>query len=71
MCILFVVFQFYLSPKLAGVALCIVPAVLIMSKFYGSFIQKLTTQVQDSLASATQVGTGEDPGFLCWGVHSA
>lgn len=45
----------YVSPKLAGIALCIVPPVVLMSRFYGRYLKDITRKVQDSLASATQV----------------
>ncbi|XP_021378498.1 ATP-binding cassette sub-family B member 10, mitochondrial-like [Mizuhopecten yessoensis] len=45
----------YVSPKLAGIALCIVPPIVLMSRFYGRYVKNITKQVQDSLASATQV----------------
>ncbi|XP_069117773.1 ATP-binding cassette sub-family B member 10, mitochondrial-like [Argopecten irradians] len=45
----------YVSPKLAGIALCIVPPIVLMSRIYGRYVRKITKNVQDSLASATQV----------------
>ncbi|XP_060068390.1 ATP-binding cassette sub-family B member 10, mitochondrial-like [Ylistrum balloti] len=45
----------YVSPKLAGIALCIVPPIVMMSRFYGQYMRNITKKVQDSLASATQV----------------
>ena len=48
-------FQFYVSPKLAMIALGIVPPIAAMSIIYGRYVRKITKQVQDSLADATQV----------------
>lgn len=45
----------YVSPKLTLIALCIVPPVTIMSRFYGRFLRGITKQVQDSLADTTQI----------------
>ncbi|WAR19688.1 ABCBA-like protein [Mya arenaria] len=45
----------YTSPKLALIAMGIVPPIVVMSKIYGSYVRKITTQVQDSLAAATSV----------------
>ncbi|KAK3093464.1 hypothetical protein FSP39_016049 [Pinctada imbricata] len=45
----------YVSPKLTCIALAIVPPLILMSRIYGAYVRKLTKQVQDSLASATQV----------------
>ncbi|ELU04240.1 hypothetical protein CAPTEDRAFT_149755 [Capitella teleta] len=45
----------YMSPKLTMVAMCIVPPVFILSRYYGRYLQKITKNVQDSLADATQV----------------
>jgi len=46
----------FMSPKLALVALSIVPPVAIASRIYGRYLQRITKEVQDSLADATQVG---------------
>ncbi len=44
-----------MSPKLAVVGLSIVPPVAGLAVIYGRYVRKITKQVQDSLASATQV----------------
>lgn len=44
-----------MSPKLALVAMCIVPPVFVLSRYYGRYLQKISKKVQDSLADATQV----------------
>jgi ATP-binding cassette subfamily B (MDR/TAP) protein 10 len=48
-------FQFYVSPQLAVVGLSIVPPVAAMAIVYGRYVRRITKQVQDSLAGATQV----------------
>lgn len=45
----------YTSPMLAAISLCIVPPVALVSRFYGRYVQKITKDVQTSLADATQV----------------
>ncbi|KAK2150002.1 hypothetical protein LSH36_427g01031 [Paralvinella palmiformis] len=45
----------YMSGKLTLVALSIVPPLIIMSRTYGRYVQKITKRVQDSLAESTQV----------------
>lgn len=45
----------YTSPQLAAISLCIVPPVAIVSRIYGRYVQKITKDVQTSLADATQV----------------
>ncbi|KAJ8308440.1 hypothetical protein KUTeg_013314 [Tegillarca granosa] len=45
----------YVSPKLAAITMLIVPPVAILSIIYGRYLRKLTKNIQDSLASATQV----------------
>ncbi|RUS91673.1 hypothetical protein EGW08_000499 [Elysia chlorotica] len=45
----------FVSSKLALVSLGIVPPVAIGSIIYGRYLRKITKQVQDSLANATQV----------------
>lgn len=45
----------YVSPKLASIALAIVPPIAVMSIIYGRYVRKITRQVQDSLAGATSV----------------
>lgn len=47
--------MFIVCPKLAGVALCIVPPVVGVSIIYGRYVRKITRQVQDALADSTQV----------------
>ena len=47
--------QVYVSPKLAGVVLIIVPPVALGAVMYGRYVRSITKQVQDSLAEATQV----------------
>ena len=49
------IFQLYVSPKLAMVALGIVPPIAVMSIIYGRYVRKITRKVQDSLAGATSV----------------
>jgi len=46
-----------MSPKLSVIALSIVPPIALLSRVYGRYVQNITKQVQDSLASATQVTT--------------
>ncbi|KAL4238741.1 ATP-binding cassette sub- B member 10 [Mactra antiquata] len=45
----------YVSPKLAMIALSIVPPIAVLSIVYGRYVRKITRQVQDSLAGATAV----------------
>ncbi|XP_048736201.2 ATP-binding cassette sub-family B member 10, mitochondrial-like [Ostrea edulis] len=45
----------YVSPKLTGIVVCVVPPLMLMSRYYGSYQKKITKNVQDSLANATQV----------------
>jgi len=45
----------YMSPQLALVGLSIVPPVAGMAIVYGRYVRNISKQVQDSLASATQV----------------
>ncbi|XP_031567164.1 ATP-binding cassette sub-family B member 10, mitochondrial-like isoform X2 [Actinia tenebrosa] len=45
----------YVSPKLAGLVLVIVPTVAVGTVIYGRFLKSITRKVQDSLADATQV----------------
>ncbi|XP_004365108.2 ATP-binding cassette sub-family B member 10 [Capsaspora owczarzaki ATCC 30864] len=45
----------FMSPKLTLVVLGIVPPVCIVAVLYGRYVKRLTRQVQDSLANATQV----------------
>ncbi|KAK3596017.1 hypothetical protein CHS0354_032540 [Potamilus streckersoni] len=45
----------YVSPKLTAFALLIVPPIAIMSRIYGRYLRKISKNVQDSLAAATQV----------------
>ena len=47
--------QVYVSAKLALFSLVVVPPVAAMSVVYGRYLRSITRQVQDSLASATQV----------------
>ncbi|GJQ65040.1 hypothetical protein Trydic_g7194 [Trypoxylus dichotomus] len=47
--------MFYMSPELALVGLAIVPPIAGVAVIYGRFVRKITKQVQDSLADATQV----------------
>jgi len=44
-----------MSPKLAMIALSIVPPIALVSRYYGRYVQKITRAVQDSLAASTQV----------------
>ena len=53
--VLLLSFQFYVSPKLALIGLCIVPPVAIMSRIYGRYLRGITKAVQNSLAAATSV----------------
>jgi len=48
-------FQFYVSPKLAGIVLGIVPPVAIAIVMYGRYLRNITKKTQDSLAQSTQV----------------
>ncbi|XP_062573105.1 ATP-binding cassette sub-family B member 10, mitochondrial-like [Saccostrea cucullata] len=45
----------YVSPKLTGIVVCVVPPLMLVSRYYGSYQKKITKNVQDSLANATQV----------------
>eukprot|EP00795_Rhopilema_esculentum_P003009 gene3009-1270_t len=45
----------FVSPKLAGLVLSIVPPVVLFSVIYGRYVRNITKQVQDSLADASQV----------------
>lgn len=45
----------YMSPKLTVVVLGIVPPVFFFAFLYGRYVKKLTRQVQNSLANATQI----------------
>ncbi|XP_064621252.1 ATP-binding cassette sub-family B member 10, mitochondrial-like [Lineus longissimus] len=47
--------MFFVSPKLTLVALGIVPPIAVVSIIYGRFLKKITKNLQDSLANATQV----------------
>ncbi|KAK5643659.1 hypothetical protein RI129_007504 [Pyrocoelia pectoralis] len=47
--------MFYMSPELALVGLAIVPPVAVLAVVYGRFVRRITTNVQDTLAEATQV----------------
>ncbi|XP_031341751.1 ATP-binding cassette sub-family B member 10, mitochondrial isoform X2 [Photinus pyralis] len=47
--------MFYMSPELALVGLAIVPPVAVLAVIYGRFVRRITTNVQDTLAGATQV----------------
>lgn len=49
------IFQFYVSPKLAGIVLGIVPPVAIAIVMYGRYLRSITKKTQDSLAQSTQV----------------
>ena len=57
-----------MSPKLAVVALSIVPPVALLSRVYGRYVQGITKQVQDSLADATQVSFKTARKHACIGV---
>jgi ATP-binding cassette subfamily B (MDR/TAP) protein 10 len=50
-----ILFQVYVSAKLALFSLLVVPPVAGMSIVYGRYMRTITRQVQDSLANATQV----------------
>src|SRR5205085_12113947 len=50
-----VAFLLYTSPILTGLMLCVVPAVAIGAVTYGRRIRKLSREVQDSLAAASEV----------------
>ena len=45
----------YVSPFLAGIGLTVVPAVTVFAIGFGRYIKKLSKQVQDVLAEATEV----------------
>lgn len=45
----------YTSPKLATVALFIVPPVVLFAGVYGRFVRKITRGVQDKLAASSQI----------------
>lgn len=47
--------MFYVSPKLAGIVLGIVPPVAIAIVMYGRYLRSITKKTQDSLAQSTQV----------------
>ena len=44
-----------MSPKLCGIALAIVPPLMLLTRAYGKYVKSITKQVQDSLAASTQV----------------
>ena len=48
-------FQVFVSPKLAGLVLSIVPPVVLFSVVYGRYVRRITKKVQDALADASQV----------------
>ncbi|CAM9281419.1 unnamed protein product, partial [Heterosigma akashiwo] len=45
-------FMFYLSWKISMVAFVSVPVIVLISKFYGRYLQKLSKKTQDALADA-------------------
>lgn len=45
----------YMSPRLTGLAMAVVPVVAIGAALYGRWIRTLSTQVQDALAVSTSV----------------
>ena len=45
----------YMSPRLAGLAMAVVPVVAIGAALYGRWIRTLSTKVQDALARSTTV----------------
>lgn len=47
--------MFYMSPELALVGLAIVPPIAGAAVVYGRFVRKITREVQDSLADATNI----------------
>lgn len=47
--------QIYTSPKLTGVALIVVPPVMIFAIIYGRFLRKITKKTQDELSSSSQL----------------
>lgn len=47
--------MFYMSPQLALVGLTVVPPIAGIAILYGRFVRKITKNVQDALAEATQV----------------
>ena len=52
---LYLIFQFYVSPKLASIVLGIVPPVAIAVVMYGRYLRNITKKTQDFLAQSTQV----------------
>ena len=44
-----------MSPKLCAIALAIVPPLMLLTRMYGKYVKSITKQVQDSLASSTEV----------------
>lgn len=49
------VLQFYMSPSLALIGLCVVPPVSVLAVIYGRFVRGITRQLQDSLAETSEV----------------
>lgn len=47
--------QFYMSPSLALIGLCVVPPVSMLAVIYGRFVRGITRQLQDSLAETSEV----------------
>jgi len=45
----------YMSPKLAGLAMAVVPVVALAAAGYGRIIRRLSKEVQDALAASTEI----------------
>ncbi|MDX1382470.1 MAG: ABC transporter transmembrane domain-containing protein [Thermoanaerobaculia bacterium] len=45
----------WMSPRMAGVAMAIVPAAVVIALFYGRFFRRISTRVQDALAAAGEI----------------
>uniref|UniRef100_A0A1I8FZW5 ABC transmembrane type-1 domain-containing protein n=1 Tax=Macrostomum lignano TaxID=282301 RepID=A0A1I8FZW5_9PLAT len=45
----------YVCPRLAAVSLAVVPPVAVLAVVYGRYVKRITLQVQDRLAAATQL----------------
>jgi ATP-binding cassette subfamily B (MDR/TAP) protein 8 len=47
--------MYYISPKLTGVTVIIIPAVIIFGTLFGSLLRRLSRKAQEQVAKATAV----------------
>ena len=52
-----IVMMGYMSPKLTGIVVCLIPVTGILAMFYGRTVKKLSTRVQDALANSTAIAS--------------